>query len=129
MTERRVHQGREILLSAVGEEEFARHLKVLARRGGWCGYHVRYSEAVVEGVHTMRQDGHSDAHGMVDWLFVNEQPGLPVLLPELKSERGRVSADQQRWLRLLQAARGVMATVWRPTDEDLIRATMLGPGH
>jgi hypothetical protein len=38
-----------------------------------------------------------------------------VLYRELKSERGRLTADQQTWLdRLTQA--GVDASVWRPDD-------------
>jgi hypothetical protein len=124
-----VTSARDLLLSGVSEAELTNHVKSLARRGGWCGYHVRYSEAVVEGVHTMRLNGHSDAHGMPDWVFVNEQPGLPLLLIELKSEKGRVSADQGRWADLLDRTNGVLSAIWRPSDESEIRSTMLGPGH
>lgn len=51
-------------------------------------------------------------------------PGFPdltilgrggVLMRELKTEKGRLSADQLRWLGGL-AASGIDAAVWRPTD-------------
>jgi len=117
-----VTSAREILLDAVGEEEFTRHVKALARRAGWCGYHVRYSHAVVEGIHTQLKDGHSDAHGMPDWVFA--KAGEPLLLAELKSAHGRLSKDQKRWLSLLEQATGVEAPLWLPGDEDLIRKVL-----
>jgi hypothetical protein len=52
------------------------------------------------------------------------EPGFPdltvvgahgVLFRELKSERGRVTADQRRWLDALAAA-GADVVVWRPCD-------------
>jgi hypothetical protein len=52
------------------------------------------------------------------------EPGFPdvvivgargVLFRELKSTRGRVTADQQRWLTALTAA-GANADTWRPDD-------------
>jgi hypothetical protein len=113
---------RTLLLEAMGEEEFAQQVKRWARRAGWCGYHVRYSHAVVEGIHTQLKDGHSDAHGMPDWVFA--KAGQPLLLPELKSAHGRVSKDQKRWLALLEQATGVAAPLWLPTDEDLIRRVL-----
>jgi hypothetical protein len=51
-----VTTARELLLGAIGEEEFARQVKRWARRYGWHGRHVRYSR-VVEGVHTPRLVG------------------------------------------------------------------------
>ena len=51
------------------------------------------------------------------------QPGFPdlvlvrdrVLFRELKTDRGRITPDQQRWLDTLRAA-GADADVWRPGD-------------
>jgi hypothetical protein len=126
---------RDLLLSGVGEEELARHVKSLARRGGWCGAHVRYSQGVVEGVHSLRQDGHSCAFGVPDWEFVNEQPGLPLLRIELKGATAKKPEDdprledQRRWGRMIDAANGVVYACWNPQDEDEIRAVLLGPGH
>lgn len=121
---------RDTLLRGIGEEEFARHFKSMARRGGWCGAHVRYSQGVIEGVHNRVRDGHSCAFGVPDWLLVNEQPGLPLLLVELKSGSARrPREDQDRWGRMIDAANGVVYACWRPQDEDEVRAILLGPGH
>jgi hypothetical protein len=107
-------------LSAVSEEEYARTVKGWATFGGYCGYHVRYSEAVVEGVHTMRQTGHSDAHGMYDWLFA--RPGSPLVIAELKGPSGRVRPDQERWGNLLRQTEGTpLVLVSRPTDSAELR--------
>ena len=114
--------GRQLLLGAVSEDEFARQVKRWAARAGWCGYHVRYSQAVVEGVHTTRHDGHGDAFGMPDWIFAKE--GSPLILTELKAATGRVSKDQKRWLEVLDSATGVWSGVWRPDMEDEIRRVL-----
>jgi hypothetical protein len=117
-----MNTGRQDLLGAVGEEEFARQLKRWAARAGWCGYHVRYSQAVVEGVHTTRHDGHGDAFGIPDWIFA--KAGYPLILPELKASAGRVSKDQKRWLEVLNQATGVLAPVWRPDMESDIKRVL-----
>ena len=111
---------RALLLSTVGEEEFARQVKRWARRYGWCGRHVRYSQGVVEGVHTTRVDGHSDAHGALDWEFKHCEPGRPLLVVELKTAHGRLSADQKRERQQVNACTGVEAHVWTPDMEDEI---------
>src|SRR5690606_30546187 len=41
--------------------------------------------------------------------------GTHLMVRELKSARGRLTVDQQRWLEALRAA-GVDADVWRPED-------------
>jgi hypothetical protein len=114
-----VTTARAMLLASLGEEEFARHIKHLARRYGWHGRHVRYSLGVVEGVHTIRVDGHSDAHGALDWEFCHDDPSAPLLRVELKTASGRLTPDQKRELGLVDG-RVVRAQVWRPTDEELI---------
>jgi hypothetical protein len=117
-----VSDGRALVLRSIGEEEFTRQMKRWALRYGWCGYHVRYSQAVVEGVHTLRNSDHSDAFGMPDWVLAKS--GQPLLLPELKTSSGRLSKDQQRWLALLNASSGVLAPVWRPDMEHEVRSVL-----
>jgi len=113
------HRARDPL-SAVSEEEYAHTVKGWATFGGYCGYHVRYSEAVVEGVHTMRLTGHSDAHGMPDWVFA--RPGSPLVIAELKGPTGRVRIDQDRWIDVLRQTEGTpIVLVSRPTDSDELR--------
>jgi hypothetical protein len=116
-----VTSAREVLLSAMGEEEFAQHVKVLAKRYGWHGRHVRYSQGVVEGVHTTRQHGHSDAHGQLDWEFWHVEKRR-YMQRELKTQQGVVLPDQKRTVAELQAC-GVDAKIWRPADEPEIIET------
>jgi len=119
--------GRQILLGAMGEDEFSRQVKRWARRYGWHGRHVRYSQGVIEGVHTLRVDGHSDAHGALDWEFVHDDPNLPLLKVELKTATGRPTPDQQRELSLV-AGRRVGAYIWRPDMESEIKTIFTGLG-
>jgi hypothetical protein len=109
----------------MGEDEFSRAVVRWARRYGWHGRHVRYSLGVVEGVHTMRVDGHSDAHGALDWEFSHDDPAAPLLRVELKTVLGRLRPDQKRELGLVDG-RLVRALVWRPTDEEVIVNTFRG---
>ena len=46
-----------------------------------------------------------------------------VLAVELKTETGRVTPDQRRWLDLL-AACGIPAYVWRPSDLEAVEAIL-----
>jgi hypothetical protein len=112
---------RTLLLEAMGEEEFAQQVKRWARRYGWHGRHVRYSVGVVEGVHTTRIDGHSDAHGALDWEFWHVEKNR-YLQRELKTQKGRVTRDQTRTIAELKMC-GINAKVWRPSDEAEILAT------
>jgi VRR-NUC domain len=43
-----------------------------------------------------------------------------IVLAELKSDRGKVDAAQQKWLDLLQQCPGVETHLWRPKDWDQI---------
>jgi hypothetical protein len=52
--------------------------------------------------------------GFQDLVLVHQARGL-VIFPELKSERGRLSADQERWRDALLAA-GCDWRLWRPSD-------------
>lgn len=58
------------------------------------------------------------------FLSVKSQPGFPdlvicrpglLLFREIKTDRGKVSAAQEKWLTLLRAA-GADAAVWREAD-------------
>lgn len=66
--------------------------------------------------HTLRSKG-SDA-GFPDLVLT--KPGR-LLFAELKSQRGSVSADQERWLALLRhSVPGVEVYLWYPNDWDTI---------
>lgn len=71
-----------------------------ARTLGWLAYHTH--------------DSRRSAAGFPDLVLVHDRQAR-VLYRELKTARGRVSPDQQRWLTALAAA-GQDAAVWRPAD-------------
>ena len=59
------------------------------------------------------------------WLSVHSMPGWPdlalvkpprLVLAELKSERGKATEAQQKWLALLGECAGVEVFLWRPSD-------------
>jgi hypothetical protein len=92
---------------AVSERAFQQQVVELARLLGWTAYHPWVS------LHS--------AAGFPDLVLVRP-PRL--VFAELKSERGRVTAAQQRWLDLLGQVPGVEARLWRPGDWDEIVATL-----
>ena len=74
----------------------------LAKMTGWLHFHV------FDTYHPAKRSstGYPDLH------LVRDETSLFV---ELKSERGRLRADQCEWLAALKRA-GHQATVWRPQD-------------
>ena len=80
----------------------------LARTLGWYCYHTH--------------DSRRSAPGFPDLVMVHPRSGA-LLFAELKSATGRVTPEQDQWLRAL-AVRGV-AFVWRPrelADGSIVRA-------
>jgi hypothetical protein len=117
--------GRTILLRHTSEANFEAWVVREAERNGWHGHHVRQSLAVVQGVHTQRQHGHSDAHGQPDWLFWKDDE--PLLFVELKSWEGKLSKDQQRVHgEFARTNPPTIVQLWGPQDEDVIRHTFRG---
>jgi hypothetical protein len=117
--------GRTILLRHTSEANFAAWVVREAHRNGWCGWSVRQSLAVVQGVHRQRDDGHSDAHGWPDWVFW--RAGEPLLLVELKSFEGKPGVHQKRLhASLAQTDPPTIVQLWGPQDEDIIRHTFRG---
>jgi len=56
--------------------------------------------------------------------IVLAQRNRPLWIVELKSLRGRMTAQQSVWIDTLRAATGVRAEVWRPDDFDRICALL-----
>jgi hypothetical protein len=67
-----------------------------ARRLGWMAYHARRSTP-----------------GFPDLLLIRP-PRL--IVAELKTEKGRLSAFQEAWLDKFRAIDGVETYIWKPTD-------------
>lgn len=92
----------------------------LAEANGWLVYSIRRSDqARVQG---RRKTG----EGFPDLLMVHPVRGS-MLAVELKSERGKVTPQQVRWLEAFGTVRHVSPGVWRPEHwlsgqvEDVLR--------
>ncbi|MGE9348668.1 VRR-NUC domain-containing protein [Isoptericola variabilis] len=79
----------------------------LARELGWMAYHTH--------------DSRRSQPGFPDLVLLHAKRGGQVVA-ELKTERGRVSTEQHRWLAEFRGC-GVEAHVWRPAD--LLDGTIL----
>lgn len=55
--------------------------------------------------------------GFPDWAFARPPRFLVV---ELKSQKGRLTADQKMWGEILTACPGIEYYCWRPSDRDEI---------
>ena len=86
------------------EAEFQTAVVELAKWTGWLVFHD--------------YDSRRNTAGFPDLVLAHPQRG--VLFCELKTDKGRVTAAQQRWLDTLTAA-GAETYVWRPDDWPAIR--------
>ena len=84
----------------MSEASLQRRILGLARELGWKAYHTH--------------DSRRSQPGWPDLALVSPTRRR-FLVAELKTERGRVSPDQTRWLTWLARA-GVETHVWRPAD-------------
>jgi len=102
-----------LLSEATSEREFLRRVVEAAQELGWRVHHTRPAH-----------------HRGGRWLTpVYGDAGLPDLIllrpprcivAELKSEKGRVSAEQQSWLDGFSQVLGIEVYVWRPSDWQAI---------
>lgn len=107
-----------MLIEGAGEEEFTRWVKSRAHQYGWRGVHVRYSEAVMESVHTLRIDGFSEAYGMPDWLWWHEELHQS-FYAELKGAHGHLSKWQKLEIPSMRRG-GLVVFEWFPRDAEAI---------
>lgn len=92
----------------LSEEAFEAQVKDLARIGGWEYYHTYRSQ-------------HSPS-GFPDCVLARP-PRL--IVAELKSEKGKVSAEQQIWLDILARCPSTEVYLWRPSDLEEIQGVLL----
>lgn len=90
-------------VSASPEKDFQQNVIDLARLAGWLHYHTF--------------DSRRSAPGFPDLVLAR---GRRVIFAELKSERGTLTPEQERWLEALRAAQGIETYVWRPGDWEEI---------
>lgn len=97
-----VTEYRQLAAKAMSEDDLTDQILDLAAGFGWTlTYHVPDSRRV-------------SAAGFPDWVLAN--PGQRrVIYAELKSETGRLSPEQRRWLDVLTDS-GHEAHIWRPRD-------------
>lgn len=86
------------------ERDFQENVTTLARMYGWLVYHTH--------------DSRRSEPGFPDLVLVHPKRG--VLFRELKSESGRMSPAQMKWIASLISA-GADADVWRPTEMNRIK--------
>lgn len=103
----------------VTEADFQSTVLDLARVTGWMVAHFRPARTD-KG---WRTPVAADGKGFPDLVLVRDR----VIFAELKSDRGRMSADQHAWIGALTEA-GAEAYVWRPDDFDQIAATLRRDG-
>lgn len=101
---------RTILDATISEKEFQQQVVDAARRLGWRCFHT--------------YDSRRSEPGFPDLLCVRDGE---LIVAELKSERGRLSPAQQRWIagfREVQYQRGVRVFVWKPSDWEQIERVL-----
>lgn len=94
----------------MNEQQFQRKIIDTAKWLGWLVYHPE--KAQIRGNWLT-----AGSHGFPDLVLVHPKRG--VIFAELKTEVGRVSEEQMRWLHALSDAGGE-AYVWRPGDWNRI---------
>jgi hypothetical protein len=104
----------------VTEADFQKIVINIAQGSGWLVHHVMPSMNK-RGVWATHELGD---HGFPD--LVLEHPQGRVIFAELKSDKGKLSPLQSRWLTVLEQA-GAAAHTWRPADLDFITRTLRQP--
>src|SRR5262245_48795773 len=90
------------------EEALLRQVLELAYHTGWLTFHTRAARTA----HGWRTPVQGDGKGFPDLVLLHPRRALLVFV-ELKSDRGQVTVDQDRWLAALHFA-GLRAELWRP---------------
>jgi len=95
--------GRVMARILITEKQFESQVKDLAIMFNWFYYHTWRSI-------------HSPA-GFPDCVMIRDER---VIVVELKSEKGKVSPQQEQWLNAFRATKMAEVYVWRPSDFDKI---------
>ena len=96
----------EVKPAAMSEREFQAAVMKVAHQLGWTFYHTH--------------DSIGSQAGFPDLALVRKGR---FFFAELKTESGKVSKEQQKWLDMLENAR-VVCYLWRPSMMDLIIETL-----
>ena len=96
--------------AGIGEAAFQRLITDLMDVAGWLWHHEK--------------DSRRSKRGFPDLVAI--KPGRPIVIWEVKTQRGRVRREQQVWLNHLSWAPGVEAGVVRPADWAYVLAVLCG---
>lgn len=107
------------VFASASEAEWQAYVVDFARFHGWRVAHFRPAQLRSGGwVTPVTGDV-----GFPDLVLAHERRG--VVFAELKSARGRTSAGQDEWIRVLRSA-GSRVFLWRPADVEGVEAVLKG---
>ena len=89
------------------ERDLERFVRDAARQFGWARYHTQHS-----------------IHSAAGWPDEALARGHELILAELKSDKGKLSPEQAKWLTILGQVEVVKVRLWRPSDLDNIVALL-----
>ena len=98
-----VRVSRELLVREVKEKDFQQMVEELFRLKGWLVYH------------TLRSKGSEP--GFPDLVMLKDGR---LVVAELKTEKGRISAPQFRWIEEFSLVAEAEVHLWRPSDWEEI---------
>lgn len=107
---------------ALTEEQWQLQVIGLARFYGWRVAHFRPARVGGKGRERWVTPVAADGKGFPDLVLA--KAGLPLTFAELKTDTGRLSAEQRIWLEVLGAVPGIEAHVWRPRDRADVEAAL-----
>lgn len=91
---------RQAAKTGMSEGVLLGEVRRLARNAGYLTYHTHRSDRSERG-----------------WFdLACAKPGHPLLLAELKTQRGKLSKEQLWWYEAVSQATGVEAYIWRPSS-------------
>lgn len=89
------------------EKAFQQAVVDLARLNGWVCYHT--------------YDSRRSEPGFPDLVLVK---GHSLIFAELKTQKGRLTKDQETWREALWNVPNIGVCLWRPSDWEYIKATL-----
>lgn len=103
----------------LSEEEFQQQVIDLAHYCNWTVAHFRKARTLKGWVTPVQADG----KGWPDLVLVRH---FTIIFAELKSEKGKLTPEQQNWIDLLSNVgdKDVQVYIWRPENWDKIEATL-----
>ena len=113
---------RQILCSKISEDDWQQTIIDCLRQFGWTVAHFRAAKTE-KGWRTPVQ---ADGKGFPDIIALKSRFNgheTQQLVVECKSENGKVTKDQQKWLDLFAHVPCAIVKIWRPSDWDEVLAT------